>query len=306
VSILVRPDNPTAETSLRQLVDAPIPIEMAHRAEEIGVTKVRLPLVTMAALGVLAGAFISLGAMLSTVVTAGTGLSFGIARLLSGLVFSLGLVLVVVSGAELFTGNNLIVMAFASKRVSLTQLLRNWLIVYVANFAGALLTALLVFWSGQFRSGSGLIGKRALEIAQTKTMLSTRDAILLGVLANTLVCLAVWMCLAARSVSDKVVAIIGPITAFVAAGFEHSIANMYFIPMGIFVKRWAPASFWTTSGQQKSAFTSVTWKRFFVSNLIPVTIGNIIGGAVMVGIVYWFIYLRDSGQNRHPRAEENT
>ncbi len=285
----------------RVVIDAPIPREMAHRAEDIGVAKARLPVATLAVLGVLAGAFISLGAMLSTVVTAGTGLSFGVARVLSGVVFSLGLVLVVVGGAELFTGNNLIVMAFASKRITPRELIRNWLIVYVANFVGALMTSLLVFWSGQFRSGTGLIGKRALEIAQTKTSLSTREAFVLGMLANALVCLAVWLCFAARSVTDKVIAIVGPITAFVAAGFEHSIANMYFIPMGIFVRTWAPASFWTNTGLQKSSFPSVTWRGFIVSNLVPVTLGNIVGGAAMVGLVYWFIYLRTS----HVRAPAN-
>jgi formate transporter len=280
-------------------LDALVPREMARRAEGIGVVKANLPTADTIALGVLAGAFIALGSMLSTIVTTGTGLSFGVARLLGGVVFSLGLALVVIGGAELFTGNNLIVMAFASHRISWRALLRNWVLVYVANFVGAIATAFLVFWSGQYRSGGGAVGRRALDIAQTKSSLTTREAIILGMLANALVCLAVWLCLAARSVTDKIMAVVFPVTAFVAAGFEHSIANMYFIPMGIFVRRWGSDGFWTAANTRSGDFPAVTWRRFFVSNLAPVTAGNIIGGAVMVGLVYWFVYLRpDTGGNR--------
>jgi formate transporter len=273
-------------------LDAPLPKEMAVRATNVGVTKAKLSFTTTAVLGVLAGAFIGLGAMLSTVVTSGTGIPFGILRLLGGVVFSLGLVLVVVGGAELFTGNNLIIMAFASGRITLRLLIRNWVIVFLANFAGAMATAVLVIWSGQYRSGKGVIGRRVLEIAQTKTMLPFREALVLGVLANALVCLAVWLSFAARSVADKVIAVIGPVTAFVAAGFEHSIANMYFIPAGIFVRRWASPKFWSDIALRPSDYSSVNWQRCLLSNLLPVTIGNIIGGALLVGVVYWFVYLR--------------
>jgi formate transporter len=277
-------------------VDAPLPKEMAVRATKVGVTKAKLSFTTTTVLGVLAGAFIGLGAMLSTVVTSGTGIPFGILRLLGGLVFSLGLVLIVVGGAELFTGNNLIVMAFASRQINLRLLIRNWVVVFLANFAGAISTALLVIWSGQYRSGKGVIGRRVLEIAQTKTTLPFREALFLGVLANALVCLAVWLSFAARSVADKVIAVIGPVTAFVAAGFEHSIANMYFIPTGIFIRRWAPPKFWSDTALRPNDFPSVNWRQCLLSNLLPVTVGNIIGGAFLVGVVYWFVYLRPASR----------
>ena len=286
------------------MLDALVPRDMARHAETIGVAKANLSATSTIALGILAGAFISFGAMLATVVTAGGELPFGVSRLLGGLVFSLGLVLVAVGGAELFTGNNLIVMAFASRRITFAALARNWVLVYFANFFGAVFTALLVFWSGQYRSGTGAIGRRALEVAQTKSSLSVREAVFLGILANILVCLAVWLCLAARSVADKVLAIVGPITAFVAAGFEHSIANMYFLPFGVVVKRWASPSFWTSIHAKPEDFPHVGWSKFFLSNLLPVTIGNMIGGVGMVGLVYWFIYLRPARGDPAPERSD--
>jgi formate/nitrite transporter len=272
--------------------DALLPADIARRAEAVGVAKAATRLDRLVVLGVLAGAFISLGAVFSTVVTAAGGMAPGLTRLLAGLTFSLGLVLVVVAGAELFTGNALLVIATASRRVRIRALLHNWLIVYVANFAGALLTTLFVYWSGMYESAGAGPGVRALEIAATKTSLGFREAVLLGVLANALVCLAVWLSLSARSVADKVLAVVFPITAFVAAGFEHSIANMYFIPAGLSIKAWAPGSFWATAGVTAVDYPTVTWRDFLVGNLLPVTIGNIIGGAVLVGLVYWFVYLR--------------
>jgi formate/nitrite transporter len=274
--------------------DALLPADIARRAEAVGVAKAAIRFDRLVALGVLAGAFISLGAVFSTVVTAGGGMAPGLTRLLGGLSFSLGLVLVVVAGAELFTGNTLLVIATASRRVRIRALLRNWLIVYVANFAGALITALVVYWSGLYESADAAPGVRALSIAVTKTSLGAREAVLLGVLANGLVCLAVWLSLSARSVTDKVLAVVFPVTAFVAAGFEHSIANMYFIPAGLFIRAWAPTSFWTAAGADAADFPTLTWRDFLVGNLLPVTIGNIIGGALLVGGVYWFVYLRGS------------
>jgi formate/nitrite transporter len=273
--------------------DALLPPEIARAAEQVGVAKATMRFDRLFVLGMLAGAFIGLGAMFSTVVTAGGGIPPGIARLLAGVVFSLGLVLVVIAGAELFTGNNLMVIAFASRRIRLTSLLRAWGIVYVANFVGALATALVVYWSGETRDVAG-VGQRALQIAETKTSLGFGEAILLGVLANALVCLAVWLALSARSVTDKILAIILPVAAFVAAGFEHSIANMYFIPSGLFLKAWAPDSFWASTGTTQHASADVTWYGFIVDNLIPVTIGNIIGGAILVALVYWYVYRRDA------------
>ena len=208
-------------------IDALLPSEMATRAEYVGVRKAETPAWTMFTLAVLAGAFIALGAVFATNTAAGTGtLPFGVSKLLSGLVFCLGLILVVVGGAELFTGNNLIVMAWASGKVTGRALLRNWVIVYLGNFVGSFGTAVLVFLSRQYTFGGGQVGEAALRIAVGKSSLEFFQAMVLGVLCNALVCLAVWLTFSARSTIDKIAAIIFPITAFVAAGFEHSIANM--------------------------------------------------------------------------------
>lgn len=274
--------------------DALIPAEMAAKAEQIGVKKAHANVISMFVLAVLAGAFIALGAIFSTTVTAGAGdaLPYGITRLLAGLVFSLGLILVIVGGAELFTGNNLIVMAWASRKVSTALLLKNWLVVYVGNFVGAIATAALIFYSGQFAFGQGAVGAAALATANSKAGLGFLQAVALGILCNALVCLAVWLTFSARTTTDRILAIIPPITAFVAAGFEHSIANMYFIPVGLFIKAGAPESFWASIGKTATNYPNLTWGNFFLNNLLPVTIGNIIGGAVLVGAVYWFVYLR--------------
>jgi formate transporter FocA len=275
-------------------IDALIPLEMARKAEDIGVKKATMGWQNMFILAVLAGAFIALGAIFATTVTAGAAdkLTYGVTRLLSGLVFCLGLVLVVVAGAELFTGNNLIVMAWADQRVSLAQLLRNWVIVYGGNFIGSVATAALMFYTKQYTFASGAIGLNILNIANSKSQLDFVQAVALGIMCNALVCLAVWLCYSARTTTDKILSIIFPITAFVAAGFEHSIANMYFIPIGLMVKAGAPASFWETIGKSTADYTALTWTNFFVANLLPVTLGNIIGGSAMVGLVYWFIYIR--------------
>lgn len=277
-------------------MDALIPTEMATKAEQIGVKKAHLNWISQFVLAVLAGAFISLGAMYSTTVTAGTVdvLPYGLTRLIGGLVFSLGLILVIVGGAELFTGNTLIVMAWANRKVSTSLLLMNWLVVYIGNFVGAFTTAFLVFMSSQYTFGKGAIGVVALSTANAKAGLDFVPAIALGILCNVLVCLAVWLSFSARTTTDRILAIIPPISAFVAAGFEHSIANMYFIPMGMFIKLFAPSTFWTAIGKTASDYPSLTWERFFINNLTPVTVGNIIGGAVLVGAVYWFVYLRPS------------
>ena len=255
---------------------------MAAKAEQAGVAKAQLALVPMFVLAVLAGAFIALGAVFS--ITVGTGeMSYGLSRLLVGVAFSLGLVLVVVAGAELFTGNNLIIMAFASGRVSVKSLLRNWGVVYVGNFVGALGTAVLVAAGRHFELAGGDVGRKAVAIASGKLEFSFLQAVALGTLCNTLVCLAVWLCMSARSTTDKIIAIIFPITAFVAAGFEHSVANMFFVPYAMATERLAP---------ELAAGANLSWSAFLLDNLLPVTIGNILGGAVLVGFVYWFVYLR--------------
>jgi formate transporter FocA len=275
-------------------VDALLPRAMAEKAEEVGVKKAAMDCVRLLALAVLAGAFIALGAVFSTTVAAGasTALPYGLVRLLTGVVFSLGLILVIVGGAELFTGNNLIVMAWANRRVSTARLLRNWVIVYFGNFVGAFSTAGLVYLSGQYAFGNGSVGATALATANAKTGLGFGQAVVLGVLCNGLVCLAVWLSYSGRTTTDKILAIVPPIAAFVAAGFEHSVANMYFIPVGLFIKAGAPEPFWSAIGKTAGDYPDLTWGGLFLNNLLPVSLGNIIGGAVLVGAVYWFVYLR--------------
>jgi len=281
-------------------IDSLLPAEMAERAEGVGIRKVKLDFWTMLALAILAGAFIAMGAVFATTVTAGgSTLPYGVGRLLAGLVFCLGLILVVVAGAELFTGNNLIVMAWARGKVTTLQLLRNWVIVYVGNFIGSIATAYIMLASKQYNFGNGAIGLNALNTANAKTGLEFVQAVALGIFCNALVCLAVWLCFSARSTTDKILSILFPISAFVAAGFEHCVANMYFIPIGLLIKNNADPSFWSSKAMMDAkltadSFANLTWENFFVRNLIPVTIGNIIGGAVMVGFIYWFVYLRPS------------
>ena len=287
-------------------IDALLPAEMAQRAELLGVRKAEMPFLNMFTLAVLAGAFIALGAIFATTVTAGsmpikaadgtlaftTGLPYGVVRLLTGLAFCLGLILVIVGGAELFTGNNLIAMAWASRKVSTGALLRNWSIVYLGNFAGALGTVVITYLSRQYTYGDGAVARAALTIANSKVNLGFIQAIALGIMCNALVCLAVWMCYSARSSIDKIAAIIFPITAFVAAGFEHSIANMYFIPIGLLIKYFDPVLTNTIATAANLNLDNLTWGNFLLNNLLPVTIGNIIGGAVMVAAVYWAVFLR--------------
>lgn len=272
-------------------IDALLPAEMARRAEYIGVSKAEASTLSMFSLAILAGAFIALGAIFATTIAAGTAADwpFGVSKLLTGFVFCLGLILVIVGGAELFTGNNLIVMAWAGGKVSTRGLLRNWIIVYAGNFVGSVGTAVLVLLSKQYTFGGGAVGATALSIADGKVNLGFLQAIALGILCNALVCLAVWLTFSARSTVDKIAAIIFPITAFVAAGFEHSVANMYFIPMGLLIKNFDPGF----AGETGLELADLTWGTFLVNNLLPVTIGNIIGGTVLVAAVYWSIFLRN-------------
>lgn len=269
--------------------DALLPADIALKAEALGAQKTRADTLSLLVLAILGGAFIALGAMFATTVLAGADgvLPFGVSRLMSGVVFCLGLILVVVGGAELFTGNTLMVMAWAARKVSLLEMLRAWAIVYVGNFIGAIGTALLVFLSGQYLSGGGSVSAVALTLARNKVTLPFDQAFFLGILCNVLVCLAVWLAYGARTTTDKVLAVLFPVSAFVVAGFEHSVANMYLIPLGLFIKAWGPAA---------GDLAALTWPAFFMS-LIPVTLGNIIGGGGLVGGVYWFIYLR-----KRPRA----
>lgn len=272
-------------------LDALLPPEMALKAEETGVLKVKMPLTKTLVLAVLAGAFIAMGSVFSTTVTAGSTLSYGVTRLLGGFSFSLGLVLVIVGGAELFTGNNLIIMAWANKKITLSQLLKNWMRVYLGNMAGAVFIAVLMFFSKQYLTAS--VGINMLDIAKAKCELGFGQAVASGILCNVLVCLAVWLSYSSVSISGKVLVIIFPVTAFVVAGFEHSIANMYMVPEAILLLNFGDAGFINHVNEMGQDYHRViTWNNFMMNNLLPVTIGNIIGGAFLVGLVYWFVYLR--------------
>ncbi len=278
-------------------IDTILPSTMAQRAEAGGVARAAMDPLAVFVLSILGGAFIGFGAVFATTVGAGgigpdTIMPYGVMRLLTGLVFATGLIMVVVAGAELFTGNNMLVMAWASGKVSTRAVLVNWAIAFAGNFLGAIATATLVFVSAHYTFGGGAVGLNALAIANSKSALGFGPAFMLGILCNALVCLAVWMCYGARTTIDRVVTIIPPISAFVAAGFEHSIANIYFIPMGLFIKTWAPDGFWSAIGKSPADFQAITWDNFIFANLIPVTLGNIVGGSLMVAAVYWFVYLR--------------
>ena len=262
--------------------DAYAPAEVAQRIETVGVAKARLATLPLLMLGVLAGAFIGLGAMFFALVKSDPTLGFAVSAVLGGLVFSLGLLLVVVAGAELFTGNNLLAMAWADGKISSAEVLRNWGLVCLANFAGAAGLALLVFASGHTELNGGAIGRQVVRIALAKQDLSFVQAFFRGVLCNVLVCMAVWMAMAGRSVTDKMVAIVLPITAFVAAGFEHSIANMYLMPLAMLVQHFSPTA---------AASAAVSWTGM-AGNLVPVIAGNLVGGSVLVGLAYHVIYRR--------------
>ncbi len=272
-------------------VDSLLPLEIAKKAAQIGKKKAEMNFSTMFVLALLAGAFIGFGAIFATTAATNAGevLPFGLTKLITGLVFCLGLVLVVVAGAELFTGNNLIVMAWASGLIKLDALLKEWGIVYLGNFIGSVALAVVMFFTRQYRFADGALGRTLLSIANAKCNIGFVEAIALGIMCNVLVCLAVWLTFSGRTVTDKVLAILFPITAFVAAGFEHSVANMYFISIGLLVKGLDP-EFAASTGLD---LANLDVGHFLINNLLPVTIGNIIGGAILVAAVYWFVYLRD-------------
>jgi formate transporter len=271
------------QTATNSLLDAYAPAQIAMRVREVGVTKATMPVLTMFALAILAGAFIALGSLFFTITmttgTTGQPPAFGLMRLAGGVTFSLGLILVVVGGAELFTGNNLIAMAWASGRVTTQQVMRNWGWVYLGNLVGAVGTAVLVWLAGVHTMSNGEVGETMVQIARSKIALDPVSAVARGVLCNVLVCLALWLCMGARSVTDKILATVFPITAFVACGFEHSVANMYFLPIGVALAGGTSAPLSVTDA---------------VSNLALVTLGNVLGGTVLVALVYWSVYLRNS------------
>ena len=273
--------------------DAYVPAQMAERVEKAGIAKGNRDFFSTFTLAMMAGLFIALGAVFFTFVIHDSGLSVGLTKLIGGFVFSLGLILVIITGAELFTGNNLIVMAVVSRKITLGQLLNNWSIVFIGNFVGSLIVVFLIFLTGMWTAGNASVGVTALTIANAKVNLTFLQALSRGILCNILVCLAVYLCFSGRSVTDKILAILFPITAFVALGFEHSIANMYFIPAGLLLKN-SPEVLAAAQDMlgQVPDLSNLTMYGFLVDNLLPVTIGNIIGGTIFVGLAHWFLFLR--------------
>lgn len=274
-------------------IDAYSPPQIASRIDKIATVKARLSFAQTFILGVLAGVYIGIGAQFATLVTCDSTLHYGLTSLIAGIVFSLGLMLVVIGGAELFTGNCLIIMGYVGKRITTREMLNNWTISFMGNFVGSLTMVCWMYKTHQWEFFHNMVGAKALLIAHTKVNLTFKTALARGVLCNAMVCLAVWLCFSGRSVADKVLSIVFPIGGFVASGFEHCVANMYFIPIGI-VLRKNPA---VVAAAEKMAgktvdLSQLTWNGFFVNNLLPVTLGNIVGGVILVGIVFWFVYLR--------------
>lgn len=275
-------------------IDAYTPAEVARRVEQVSLSKCTNDPLRVMALAVLAGAFIALGAMFYTLVIHEPGmLPIGLLKWLGGLAFCLGLVLVVVAGAELFTGNNLLVMAFVDGKISLRQLLNNWWLVYLGNFIGALGILLLIVLTGLWWQGDGALAAQTVAIADSKVNLSFWQAFSRGVLCNVLVCLAIWLTMAGRSVTDKILAVLLPISAFVALGFEHSVANMFVIPAGM-----VASNMQAWQGMGISVSENLTVSGFLLGNLLPVTLGNLVGGSLLVGLCYWFIYLRNNKEQK--------
>ncbi len=271
-----------------EITDAYVPADMAKRAEASAIRKANRNFISSFFLAVQAGSFIAFGSALFTFVVHDSELGVGLTKLIGGMCFSLGLVLVIIAGADLFTGDTLMVMACYSRKIKVRQMLRSWVFVFLGNLAGALAIVGLVYFSGHWFNGTSAIGAKALAIANHKVNLTFTQAFTSGILCNILVCLAIWLCYSSRSVTDKILSILFPITAFVAMGFEHSIANMYFIPAGLLLKG-NPDIVGMLHGANLS---NLTLSGFLMKNLLPVTIGNMVGGAFFVGTIYWILYLR--------------
>ncbi|HYG58000.1 MAG TPA: formate/nitrite transporter family protein [Symbiobacteriaceae bacterium] len=274
----------------QNFVDLLTPPEIARKVEKIAIGKATLPTGKLAVLATLAGAFVSLGCMFYTTITSDIKGGFGITMLLGGLVFNVGLMLCSIAGSELFTGNSLMVVALASRKITLGQMLRNWGMVWFFNMVGSLMMAFLLYYADNWSNGGNLVGARALYIGASKASLPFGLIFVRGIFANLFVCLASWMTYAGRTVTDKFVAMSLPIMAFVAGGFEHSVANMYFIPYAILVKGQQAVVNMPGVPVEKLKYLDI---QHFIGNLIPATLGNLVGGALLVGLVYWWIYLRE-------------
>ncbi|SDJ83650.1 formate transporter FocA [Aliiruegeria lutimaris] len=283
-----------------QPFDPILPPEMAKKAEDLGVAKATKRPRNAFALAISAGFFIGIAFIFYTVVTTGNpNMGWGASKMLGGLAFSLGLMLVVVNGGELFTSSVLTVVAKASGKITWGQLGKNWVLVYVGNFIGCLALVAIMQVAQHYEFAGGQLGLNYMKIAQHKLHHDFSQAIALGIMCNVMVCLGVWMTFSARTVTDKLLAVTMPVAMFVAAGFEHCVANMFQIPMAILTKNAVGPEFWEATGATAAQFADLTWGHFFLDNLLPVTIGNIIGGGLFVGLLYWFIYLRPGEEQRH-------
>lgn len=274
-------------------IDELLPHQITEKADNIAYSKATKAFLSAFYLAITAGMFISLAFVFYITVTTGTeNVAWGIQKLVGGLAFSMGLLLVVVVGGELFTSSTLTLIAKASRRITTGQMLKNWTVVYFGNFVGATFLVFLIFLSGLYLSDHGQWGLNALLTAQHKLHHTYVQAIALGMLCNIMVCLAIWMAFGARTITDKMFAVVLPVAMFVSSGFEHSIANMFMVPTGIMIHHFAPLEFWQAIGRSPADFADLTVLSFVTDNLIPVTIGNIIGGGVIVGLMHWMIYLR--------------
>ncbi len=273
------------------------PAAIADAMIGVGKGKCSLKTSQMLLLGIFAGAYIAFGAFACGMVSHSVE-NVGLSKFVGAAVFPVGLMLVVMCGAELFTGNNLIAVAYLNKDVTMNQMLKNWVVVYIGNFIGSILVAVLIIGSGLLTTSGGALGATAIKVASAKASLTFGQAVIRGILCNILVVLAVWFAVGAQDFISKIWACWFPIMLFVLAGFEHSIANMYFIPVGIMAK--ANAQFAQVSGLTAEALANINWGTFLVNNIIPVTIGNIIGGAVIVSWVYWYVYKGSKKEEKVP------
>lgn len=269
------------------------PAEMAKIAEDAAVYKATKHQFYSFISAITAGAYISIAFVFYATTQVGAGeLPWGVAKLIGGVVFSLGIIMCVVFGAELFTSSTMTAVAKASKRITLAQMLKNWLVVYGGNFIGALFIVGLVWFSGEIMAANGQWGLTILKTAQHKIHHSWWETFHLGIFCNLMVCIAVWMAYAGKSLTDKAFIMILPISMFVASGFEHCVANMFMIPMGVLIHSFAGAEFWAAIGVDAAQFADLTLSHFVLNNLIPATLGNIVGGAVFIGLVQWFLHLK--------------
>lgn len=271
------------------------PKEIAIVLRDCGIKKAKLPVIKLLLFSILAGAFVALASVGANTVTSMIE-NQGIGKLIGGLIFPAGLIMIIIAGAELFTGDCLMIISVLEKKITWAAMLRSWLVVYFGNFIGSVLIAYLVYRGNQFSLFSGQLGVYTMKVAAAKTTLSFDSALILGILCNFLVCIAVWMNYAGRSVWDKIVGAYFPVVLFVISGFEHCVANMYSVPAGLFAKN--NEGYTELAAMSGIDLSALTWSDFFVKNLLPVTLGNIIGGAVLVGGVYWYLYLKDAEEKR--------